>query len=211
VEGYRVIQGTYEGGQHMRNRLILLAAVVAAGLVAAVAAWAGNPHFLSIGSAQLVSGSTATATATATSAAKLAADASSTGTDPRVFIDNIVVVGVKAGVTVQLTAPFQAVYVCVNGGKNVPSAANKTILAGQISASSQFTADRNGRATGSLLTGSLPTSAEAAAATGFACPSGQRLEFDRVVFSGLVLSIVGGESVTLEATLASESLHGLSG
>jgi hypothetical protein len=209
VEGYRVIQGTYEGGQHMRNRLILLAAVVAAGLVAAVAAWAGNPHFLSIGSAQLVSGSTATATAT--SAAKLAADASSTGTDPRVFIDNIVVVGVKAGVTVQLTAPFQAVYVCVNGGSNVPSAANKTILAGQISASSQFTADRNGRATGSLLTGSLPTSAEAAAATGFACPSGQRLEFDRVVFSGLVLSIVGGESVTLEATLASESLHGLSG
>jgi hypothetical protein len=207
VEGYRVIQGTYEGGQHMRNRLILLAAVVAAGLVAAVAAWAGNPHFLSIGSAQLVSGSTATAT----SAAKLAADASSTGTDPRVFIDNIVVVGVKAGVTVQLTAPFQAVYVCVNGGSNVPSAANKTILAGQISASSQFTADRNGRATGSLLTGSLPTSAEAAAATGFACPSGQRLEFDRVVFSGLVLSIVGGESVTLEATLASESLHGLSG
>src|SRR5829696_8987377 len=178
----------------MRNRLILLAAVVAAGLVAAMAAWAGNPHFLSIGSAQLVSGSTATAT----SAAKLAADASSTGTDPRVFIDNIVVVGVKAGVTVQLTAPFQAVYVCVNGGKNVPSAANKTILAGQISASSQFTADRNGRATGSLLTGSLPTSAEAAAATGFACPSGQRLEFDRVVFSGLVLSIVGGESVTLE-------------
>ena len=207
MEGYRVIQGTYEGGQHMRNRLILLAAVVAAGLVAAMAAWAGNPHFLSIGSAQLVSGSTATAT----SAAKLAADASSTGTDPRVFIDNIVVVGVKAGVTVQLTAPFQAVYVCVNGGKNVPSAANKTILAGQISASSEFTADRNGRATGSLLTGSLPTSAEAAAATGFACPSGQRLEFDRVVFSGLVLSIVGGESVTLEATLASESLHGLSG
>jgi hypothetical protein len=191
----------------MRNRLILLAAVVAAGLVAAVAAWAGNPHFLSIGSAQLVSGSTATAT----SAAKLAADASSTGTDPRVFIDNIVVVGVKAGVTVQLTAPFKAVYVCVNGGSNVPSAANKTILAGQISASSEFTADRNGRATGSLLTGSLPTSAEAAAATGFACPSGQRLEFDRVVFSGLVLSIVGGESVTLEATLASESLHGLAG
>jgi hypothetical protein len=191
----------------MRNRLILLAAVVAAGLVAAVAAWAGNPHFLSIGSAQLVSGSTATAT----SAAKLAADASSTGTDPRVFIDNIVVVGVKAGVTVQLTAPFKAVYVCVNGGSNVPSAANKTILAGQISASSEFTADRNGRATGSLLTGSLPTSAEAAAATGFACPSGQRLEFDRVVFSGLVLSIVGGESVTLDATLASASLHGLSG
>jgi hypothetical protein len=191
----------------MRNRLILLAAVVAAGLVAAVAAWAGNPHFLSIGSAQLVSGSTATAT----SAAKLAADASSTGTDPRVFIDNIVVVGVKAGVTVQLTAPFKAVYVCVNGGSNVPSAANKTILAGQISASSEFTADRNGRATGSLLTGSLPTSAEAAAATGFACPSGQRLEFDRVVFSGLVLSIVGGESLTFEATLASESLHGLAG
>jgi hypothetical protein len=203
-------KGSYEGGQHMRNRFILLAAVVVGSLVAAMAAWAGNPHFLSIGTPQLVSGSTATATATATSTAKLAAAASPTG-DPRVFIDNIVVVGVKAGVTTQLTAPFQAVYVCVNGGSNVPTAANKTILAGQLSASATFTADRNGRATGSMLTPALPSSAEAAAATGFACPSGQRLEFDRVVFSGLVLSIVGGESVTLDATLASASLHGLSG
>jgi hypothetical protein len=197
----------------MRNRFILLVAVVAGSLVAAMAAWAGNPHFLSIGTPQLVSGSTATATATATvtSTATLAAAASSTGADPRVFIDNIVVAGVKAGVTIQLTAPFQAVYVCVNGGSNVPSAANKTILAGELSASATFTADRNGRATGSVLTPPLPSAAEAAAATGFACPSGQRLEFDRVVFSGLVLSIVGGESVTLDTKLESASLHGVSG
>jgi hypothetical protein len=195
----------------MRNRFILLVAVVAGSLVAAMAAWAGNPHFLSIGTPQLVSGSTATATATVTSTATLAAAASSTGADPRVFIDNIVVAGVKAGVTIQLTAPFQAVYVCVNGGSNVPSAANKTILAGELSASATFTADRNGRATGSVLTPPLPSAAEAAAATGFACPSGQRLEFDRVVFSGLVLSIVGGESVTLDTKLESASLHGVSG
>ena len=100
--------------------------------------------------------------------------------------------------TTRLTAPFEAVYVCVNGGNNVPSAANKITFVGQLSTSGDFPAARNGRATGSLLTGPLPSSAEAAAATGFRCPSGQRLEFDRVIFSGLVLAVDGGESVPID-------------
>ena len=79
----------------------------------------------------------------------------------------------------------------------------------QLSATADFPAARNGRATGSLLTGPLPSSADAAAATGFSCPSGQRLEFDRVIFSGLVLTVEGGESVTLDDTLVSTSVHGL--
>ena len=35
------------------------------------------------------------------------------------------------------------------------------------------------------------------------------LEFDRVIFSGLVLSVEGGESLTLDDTLVSDSVHGL--
>jgi hypothetical protein len=114
-------------------------------------------------------------------------------------------------VTTTLTAPFEAIYVCVNGGDNVPSAANKVTFVGELSASAEFPAARNGRATGSLLTGPLPSSAEAAAATGFSCPSGQRLEFDRVIFSGLVLTVEGGESLPLDDTLVSDSVHGLAG
>ena len=52
--------------------------------------------------------------------------------DPRVFVDDIVVVGFSEGATTRLTAPYEAVYVCVNGGNNVPSATNKTTLVGQL-------------------------------------------------------------------------------
>ena len=188
----------------MRTRLILLAAVGVAGVTAAVA-WGGNPHFLRFGEPTIVyAGAAPAAKATATAAV-------TTTDDPRVSVEDIVVVGVAEGVTTRLLAPFEAVYVCVNGGANVPSAANKTTLAGQLSTSGDFPAARNGRATGSLLTGPLPSSEEAAAATGFACPSGQRLEFDRVLFSGLVLSVDGGASVPLDVTLASASVHGLAG
>jgi hypothetical protein len=192
----------------MRKRLTLLTAVVVASLIAAVAAWAGNPHFLRFDDPTIVYGGASAATAKATTAA--AAGSTATG-DPRVLIDNIVVGGVKEGVTTTLTAPFEAIYVCVNGGDNVPSAANKTTFVGELSATGEFPAARNGRATGSLLTGPLPSSAEAAAATGFSCPSGQRLEFDRVIFSGLVLAIEGGETLPLDTVLVSVSTHGLSG
>ena len=194
----------------MRKRLTLLTAVVVASLIAAVAAWAGNPHFLRFNDPQLVYGGASAATTTAKATATTAAPAATTG-DPRVLIDDIVVVGVKEGVTTRLTAPFEAVYVCVNGGNNVPSAANKITFVGQLSTSGDFPAARNGRATGSLLTGPLPSSAEAAAATGFRCPSGQRLEFDRVIFSGLVLAVDGGESVPIGTRLVSTSVHGLPG
>lgn len=191
----------------MRNRLILLAVVVAGSLVAAVAAWAGNPHFLSIGSPQLVSGS---ATSTATSAAKLATAASSTSADPRVFIDNIVVAGVKEGVTTRLTAPYEAVYVCVDPN-HVPDPDHQTKLVRTLTTSAEFPAARNGRATGSLLTPPLPSPQEAAAATGFACPAGENLVLDRVVFSGLVLSAVGGETIALDVVLVWTAATGPTG
>jgi len=187
----------------MRKRLTLLAAVVVASLIAAVAAWAGNPNFLRFKDPVIVYGDSATSTA------RLQATSTSSLSDPRVFVDGIVVVGIREGATTRLTAPYEAVYVCVNGGNNVPSATNKTTLVGELETSAVFPAAKNGKAEGSLLTGPLPTAADAAEATGFACPSGQVLEFDRVIFSGLVLSIDGGEVVQLATTLVSESVHGV--
>jgi len=188
----------------MRKRFILLALVAVAGLTAAVAAWAGNPNFQRYQDPVLVYGDS-----TSSAASLRATTSTSSVNDPRVFVDGIVVVGISEGAVTRLTAPYEAVYVCVNGGDNVPSATNKTTLVGELETSAVFPAAKNGKAEGSLLTGPLPTAADAAAATGFACPSGQVLEFDRVIFSGLVLSIDGGEVVQLTTTLVSESVHGV--
>ena len=176
----------------MRNRLILLAAVVASSLVAAVAAWAGNPHFLRFDPPEIVNGAPA-------ASANVATAASSTSADPRVLIENIVVAGVKEGVTSRLTAPYEAVYVCTG------SVGHQTELIRTLTTEADFPAARNGRATGSLLTPPLPTPAEAAAETGFVCPEGGHLELDRVVFSNMVLSIDGGESIALDVVLVWEA------
>jgi hypothetical protein len=187
-----------------RGRIPFLVVLVGALVFAVSAAWAGFPNFQRYKDPVLVYGEPTS------SALKLASTtATSSLSDPRVFVDGIVIVGVREGAVTRLTAPFEAVYVCVNGGNNVPSAENKTTFAGNLQASAVFPAAKNGKAEGSLLTGPLPSAAEAAAATGFACPSGQQLEFDRVIFSGLVLSIDGGEVVKLTTTLVSESVHGV--
>jgi hypothetical protein len=190
----------------MRKRLTLLMASAVVGLAVAATAWAGFPHILRVTDPVLVDGGSASG------AASLAAAKTSTTSvvsDPRVFVEEVVVVGVKEGVTTRLTAPFEAVYVCVNGSGRVPSAANKTTLVGNLETSALFPAAKNGKATGSLLTGPLPSSAAAAAATGFTCPSGQSLEFDRVIFSHMVLSVDGGETIQLGTVLVSESVHGV--
>jgi hypothetical protein len=190
----------------MRKRLALLMAIAVGGLAVAATAWAGFPHILRFKDPVLVDGGSASGAA---SLAAATASTASVVSDPRVFVEEIVVVGVKEGVTTRLTAPFEAVYVCVNGAGRVPSAANKTTLVGNLEASALFPAAKNGKATGSLLTGPLPSSAAAAGATGFTCPSGQSLEFDRVVFSNMVLSVDGGETIQLGTVLVSESVHGL--
>jgi hypothetical protein len=188
-----------------RGRVPLLLVLLGALVFAVTAAWAGFPNFQRYKDPVLVYGGPAS---TASKLSGTAGTSSSLG-DPRVFVDGIVIVGVREGAVTRLTAPYQAVYVCVNGGSNVPSAANKTTLVGSLETSAVFPAARNGKAEGSLLTGPLPSAAAAAAATGFACPVGQVLEFDRVIFSGLVLSIDGGEAVKLTTTLVSESAHGV--
>lgn len=184
-----------------RRRLALLLAVVLGSLVAATAAWAGFPHFLSFSAPTLVSGTSGTAT---TSLALTATAAPHS--DPRVLIERVVVGGVDAGghVETTLTAPFEAVYVCTREDGSVPDTPHTTTLTGEVVARGVFRANRHGRATGSLLTGPLPTGAEAAAATGFACPSGQALELDQARFSELVLAAHGGETVPIHGTLVSD-------
>ena len=193
----------------IRRRVLPLVLVVLGCLAIGVtAAWAGFPHFQRFDEPTLVYGSSGSGARTLAAAV----DAADSGfADPRVLVDNIVVAGIKEGATTTLTAPFVAIYVCVNGGTKVPSAANKVTFVGELTASATFPAARNGRASGSLLTGPLPSGADAASATGFACPPGQVLEFDRVVFSDLVLAIEGGETLTLQVRLESASVHGLAG
>jgi hypothetical protein len=187
----------------MRRRgLVLLAVTAAAATFGVVAAWAGFPNILDFGEPTIVDGSA--------TAARTASDGGGGGgglADPRVLIEDVTVVGVKEGVVTTLTARFRAEYVCVKSGGRV--AAGKTVL-GPLETSSMFPAAKNGKAVGTLLTGPLPTAEEAAAQTGFTCPLFQRLEFDRAVFSNLVLEAEGGERIELGITLASESVHGLS-
>lgn len=190
----------------MRRRFILLMAIGVGSLAVAVTAWAGFPHIQRFKDPVLVDGSSVSGDSSL-AAAKASSD--SVVPDPRVFVEEVVVVGVSEGAITRLTAPFEAVYVCVNSGGNVPNADNKTTLVGNLEASAVFPAAKNGKATGSLLTGPLPSAAEAAAATGFTCPSGQSLEFDHVVFSNMVLSVNGGESIQLDTVLVSESVHGV--
>jgi hypothetical protein len=59
--------------------------------------------------------------------------------------------GSKETTTVTVGADATAVYICINKGGNVPSAANKQVLAGPVSSSGNFTSDKNGQVTGSLI------------------------------------------------------------
>jgi hypothetical protein len=182
---------------------------VLGGLVVATVAWAGFPNLQRFQEPVLVDGFPNLDSQPSAARAQVEAEVESGFADPRVFIGGIVVTGIKEGVVTTLTAPFEAVYVCVNGGGNVPDADNKTTFVGDLEASATFAAAKNGKATGSLLTPPLPAAADVSAATGFACPSGQTLAFDQVVFSNIVLSVDGGETVQFDTVLVSPSLHGV--
>lgn len=181
----------------MRNRFILLAVVVASSLVAATAAWAGFPDFQSYDDPVLVYGPQSSSALRTTAAVTAASPFS----DPRVFVGGIVIADVDATVTVTLKASYRASYVCVQGG--TPLGAGTTVV-GHVAAKKVFLATQQHIATGSLLTPPLPSPAHVA----FACPSGQTLEFNRAVFSNLVLAAHGGERIELHETLVSHPVYG---
>lgn len=190
------------------RRLIPLIAVALGSLALAVtAAWAGFPDFQSFRQPILVYGASAPSSAPVT--ASVATTTATDVSDPRVFVGDIVITGADASVLTRLTAPFEAVYVCVDAAGQVPAPLSRTTLVGELHTAAVFPVNQHGRAKGSLLTGSLPSAAAAAAASHFACPSGQRLEFDHVTFSGLVLAIDGGGHRSLHTTLVSHSVYGI--
>src|SRR6266545_8239746 len=106
-------------------RIAFLAVLVMIGLTTP-AAFAGSPHFI-----------------------KNATFAARSG-------DNLVVSFKEAGLesgsveTVKASALATAVFECVNGGNNVPSDPKKTTISSDVSASGQFSADKNGNIQGSL-------------------------------------------------------------
>ena len=93
--------------------------------------------------------------------------------------------GANETITVLTEGDASGNYACINkGGKN-PQASNKQAFAGPVSASGDFTSDKNGSVTGSLTL--TPP------ATTLVCPGGQKLVLADVTYSGLSVS-GGGDS-----------------
>src|SRR5215218_6030554 len=94
--------------------------------LAAVPAFAGNPHFIKNATSATQSGNTLTV----------------------VFKE----AGLAAGSveTVTASAPATTTYACVNGGGQIPNAANKQTSTTTVSKSGTFQADKNGNIVGSL-------------------------------------------------------------
>lgn len=78
-------------------------------------------------------------------------------------------------------ASATATFVCVNGGKKNPSAANKTNVSENVSAEGTFNSGKNGQITASLVI-------EPPGSGDFTCPPGQDLELAQVSYTSVVLT-----------------------
>src|SRR5215203_62989 len=127
--------------------------------LAAVPAFAGNPHFI-----------------------KNATYASLSGSSLNVHFKEA---GLQSGAVenVRVTATEAITYECVNGGGMNPSASNKHTFQTTGSASGTFTADKNGN-----IVGNLTITRKSAASLGFSCPPGQTTTFVSVVYSNVVVT-----------------------
>jgi hypothetical protein len=94
---------------------------------------------------------------------------------------------------VSCSANATAVYECVNGGGNNPSAGNKETVSGPVSGAGDFPV-RNGSATGSITV-------QPPGPGNFKCPGGQKLVLKSVTYSGITLTGSGGETATVPGTL----------
>jgi hypothetical protein len=148
----------------MRRLLIGLAAVFGAAGLAVPVALAGNAHF--IGNATTVSISTTGATAGDLTCSFKEAGLESGSVE-----------------TITCDATATVTYECVNGGNHNPSASNKTTTQTQVAPTGQFPASKNGNVVGSL-TATVPSATD----VGFSCPSGQKVTFVSVTYSGISIT-----------------------
>jgi hypothetical protein len=86
-------------------------------------------------------------------------------------------------IQVTCSANGTAVYECVNGGGNHPSATNKETVSGPVSGSGLFPV-RNGQTTGTLSVGPP-------APGSFSCPNGQSLVLKSAAYTGVTVSGAG--------------------
>lgn len=84
-------------------------------------------------------------------------------------------------ITYVASADGTAIYACINGGGNHPSASNKETVNGPVSASGTFSSGKNGSISQSL-TLSPPS------AGSFSCPGGQKLNLAFVSYSNVKLT-----------------------
>jgi hypothetical protein len=142
----------------MRRMLFVLAAVFATAALAAPAAFADSPHFL-------------------TSSFSINANNG-----------NLVCTFKEAGLGNTLTtanitcqaATSSATYQCFNNGGNHPKAGNKETVGGLVQNTGAFPV-RNGQTTGSLEVGPVSPGS-------FSCPSGQTLYLTQTCFDDITLS-----------------------
>jgi hypothetical protein len=98
--------------------------------------------------------------------------------------------GNNQNITYVCSAAATATYVCVNRGGANPSASNKTVVSGNVSAEGTFNSGKNGQITASLVV-SPPD------VTNF-CPPGQSLELAQVSYINVILAdTTNGVAVSL--------------
>jgi len=98
--------------------------------------------------------------------------------------------GNNQGIAITGSGTATATYVCRNAGGNCPNAANKKTVTGPVSATQQFTSDKNGQVE-DCITISPP------GAGGFTCPGNQQVVLSSVSYSGLKVTIgTNGDSAT---------------
>jgi hypothetical protein len=85
--------------------------------------------------------------------------------------------------TITLSATATTTYACVNGGGQIPDAANKQTTSTTVSTSGQFTADQNGNVVGSLTL--TPPGPET---NTLVCPPGQTETLQSVNYSNITLT-----------------------
>ncbi len=131
----------------MRRGILFIFALpmlLAAFVMAAPAAFADSPHFVS-------------------ASGTVNADGSLTVNFKEAGLGNNQLIGYTA------SADATATYICVNNGGGKPSAGNKTTVSGPVSASGSFNSGKNGNVTASLTLSPPPPPPP----SDFACPPGQ--------------------------------------